>query len=229
LFIDLKLTGKTVIVVGGGSEAYRKVQSFLDTGATIWVISREFSNRFENLCKEKKVALVKTCVKDPKVFVNNLKPKPDLLLAATDDNELNLELVKAAIQLGSLVYAIDNPAVSDFILPAVAKVGDVKVAVSTGGKSPAMARVLRKRIEKIITSEDLLQIKLQDYVRTILKKKVKNQKVRREVLCEILESSDIKELLKQGKIDRAKEKANEIVQESILITKKIMKTKRQKQ
>ena len=61
-----------------------------------------------------------------------------------------------------MVYAVDNPALSDFILPAVAQVGDVKVAVSTGGKSPAMARVLRERIEKLVTPEDLLEIELQE-------------------------------------------------------------------
>ena len=60
-----------------------------------------------------------------------------------------------------MVYSVDNPALSDFILPAVAQVGDVKIAVSTSGKSPAMAKVLRERIEKMITPEDLLEIQLQ--------------------------------------------------------------------
>ena len=58
---------------------------------------------------------------------------------------------------------------SDFILPAVARVGDVKVAVSTGGKSPAMAHVLRERIEKLVTPQDLLEIELQANMRGILK------------------------------------------------------------
>ena len=92
------------------------------------------------MAEEKKVALVKTEIKDAKSFVDSLNPKPDLLLAVTDDTKLNSELVKAAKSLGCMVYSVDNPALSDFILPAVAKVGDVKIAVSTSGKSPAMAQ-----------------------------------------------------------------------------------------
>ena len=105
--------------------------------------------------------MLKTEIKDAQAFVDSLNPKPDIFLAVTNNSELNLELVKAAKIYGCMVYSVDNPALSDFILPAVAKVGDVKIAVSTGGKSPAMARVLRERIEKLVTPEDLLEIELQ--------------------------------------------------------------------
>ena len=92
------------------------------------------------MSEEKKVILLKTDIKDGTSFVDCLNPKPDVLLAVTNDSKLNLKLVKAAKAWGCMVYAVDNPALSDFILPAVAQVGDVKVAVSTGGKSPAMAQ-----------------------------------------------------------------------------------------
>ncbi len=165
MLIDLKLEGKTIIVVGGGSEAYRKIQSFVDSGATIWVISKEFSTGVQELADEKKVALVKTEIQDAKAFVESLNPKPDLLFSITDNSKLNLELVNAAKSFGCMVYSVDDPSLSDFILPAVAKVGDVKIAVSTSGKSPAMAKALRERIEKMITTEDLLEIELQNHVR----------------------------------------------------------------
>ena len=176
MLIDLKLEGKTVIVVGGGAEAYRKTQSFLDSGATIWVISKEFSSSIQKLSEEKKVILLKTEIKDGTSFVDCLNPKPDVLLAVTNDSKLNSELVEAAKAWGCMVYAVDNPALSDFILPAIARVGDVKVAVSTGGKSPAMAHVLRERIEKLVTPKDLLEIELQANVRSILKEQVSDAK-----------------------------------------------------
>ena len=100
MLIDLKLDGKTVIVVGGGSEAYRKTQSFLDSGAKIWVISKDFSNGIQKLGEEKKVALLKTEIKDAKTFVESLNPKPDVFLAVTNNPKLNLELVKAAKSVG---------------------------------------------------------------------------------------------------------------------------------
>ena len=55
MLIDLKLDGKTVIVVGGGAEAYRKTQSFLDSGAKIWVISKDFSRAFRSLAKKRRL------------------------------------------------------------------------------------------------------------------------------------------------------------------------------
>jgi precorrin-2 dehydrogenase/sirohydrochlorin ferrochelatase len=113
MLIDLKLGGKTVMVIGGGAEAYRKTQSFIDSGATVWLISKEFSSEVLKLGESKKVALLKTEVKDAKAFVDSLNPKPDLLLAATNNTRLNLELVKAAKAYGSTVYAVDNPALSD--------------------------------------------------------------------------------------------------------------------
>jgi precorrin-2 dehydrogenase / sirohydrochlorin ferrochelatase len=212
LLVDLRLAGKTVIVVGGGAEAYRKTQSFLDSGATIWVISKEFSNGIQKLGEEKKVILMKTDVKDGTSFIDCLNPKPDILLAATNVSKLNLRLVQAAKEWGCMVYAVDNPAVSDFILPAVAKVGNVKITVSTGGKSPAMAHVLRERIEKLVTPQDLLEIELQANLRSILKEQISESKVRSKLLYEILNNDNIKEALSKGKLQEAQKLAMKLIQ-----------------
>jgi siroheme synthase-like protein len=212
LLVDLKLAGKIVIVVGAGAEAYRKIQSFLDSGAVIWVISKEFNSSIEKLAEEKRVAILKTDIKDASSFVHSFNPKPDILLAATSDSSLNLELVKAAKASGCMVYSIDNSAVSDFILPAVAKVGDVKVAVSTGGKSPAMAHVLRERIEKLVTPQDLLEIELQTNMRTILKEQVSDVKLRGKTLYEILNNVNIKEALSEGNIQEAQRLAIKVIE-----------------
>ena len=212
MLIDLKLDGKTVMVIGGGSEAHRKVQSFLDSRAKIWMISREFSPEIQKMGEEKKVALLRTGIKDAQAFVDSLNPKPDFLLAATNDSTLNLALIKAAKYFGCMVYAVDNPALSDFILPAVAHIGDVKVAVSTGGKSPAMARVLRERIEKLVTPEDLLEIQLQEKARTTLKGIVDDPKERSKMLYDILNSVEIKKALSEGKLVEAEELAMKLIE-----------------
>ena len=165
------------------------------------------------MAEEKKVALVKTEIKDAKAFVDSLNPKPDIFLAVTDDSKLNFELVKAAKSVGCMVYSVDNPALSDFILPAVAHVGDVKIAVSTSGKSPAMAKALRERIEQLITPEDLLEIELQSHVRGILKEQVPDPKVRSKMLNEILNNDKIKQVLKEGKLLEAQELAMKLIRE----------------
>ncbi len=211
MLIDIKLEGKIIIVVGGGLEACRKTGSFVDSGATIWVISKEFSESIIKLADAKKVALIKTEVKDAETFVDTLNPKPDIFLAVTDNEKLNLELVKAAKKVGCMVYSVDNPVLSDFVLPAVARIGDVKVAVSTSGKSPAMARVLRERIEKMVTPEDLLEIELQAHVRGIIKHRFSDPKERSRMLYEILNNNSIKKVLKEGNLLGAQELAMKII------------------
>ncbi len=213
MLIDLKLDGKTVMVVGGGAEAYRKLHSVLDSGAKIWVISREFCEEVQKLGVEKKVALLKTGIKDAQAFVDSLSPKPYILLAVTNDSAFILGLVKAAKYYGCMVYSVDNPAQSDFILPAVAHVGDVKIAVSTSGKSPAMARALRERIEKMVTPQDLLEIELQEKARAALKSKLSDPDERSKTLYDILNSVEIKKALSEGKLAEAEELAMKLIEE----------------
>ena len=212
MLIDLKLHGKTIIVVGGGSEGYRKTQNFVDSGAKIWVISKDFSSGIQKLEEEKKVALVKTEIREAEAFVKSLNPKPDVFLAVTDNSKLNFELVKVAKSVGCMVYDVDNPTLSDFILPAVAHVGDVKIAVSTSGKSPAMAKALRERIEQLIQPEDLLEIELQSHLRSYLKEKFPDSNLRGKMLNEILNNDNIKQVLKEGKLLEAQEKAMKLIE-----------------
>lgn len=75
-----------------------------------------------------------------------------------------------------------------------------------------MARVLRQRIERMITEEDLLQIKLQNYARVILKQRILDQKVRKKALYRILKDDQIKRLLKEGRFDESKEIAMKILE-----------------
>lgn len=203
------------MVIGAGAEAFRKVQSFVDCGAKIWVISRTFSAGIQTLAEGKKVALLKTEIKDAKAFVDSLNPKPDVLLAVTDDSALNLQLVQAAKNVGCMVYAVDNPNISDFILPAVANVGNVKIAVSTSGKSPAMARLLRQRIEKLVTPADLLEIELQAKVRSLLKQQVVDVETRRKMLYEILNNKEIKQALRDGKVCEAEAMAIKLIKKEV--------------
>ncbi len=199
------------MVVGGGAEAHRKLQSVLDSDAKIWVISRDFCPEIQLLGEQKRVALLKTGIKDPQAFVDSLNPKPYILLAATNDSNLNAGLVKAGKYYGCMVYSVDNPAQSDFILPAVARVGSVKVAVSTGGKSPAIAHVLRERIEKMVTPQDLLEIELQEKARAVLKATVSDPEVRSKTLYDILNCVEIKNALAQGNLALAEEYAMTLI------------------
>ena len=220
MLVDLNFKGKYVVVVGGGSESYRKTQSFVEAGSKILVVSKTFSQGIKKLHTQRKLELLQEEVKDAEDFVKSLNPKPDLLVAVTNDHKLNAQLIKHAKATGCIVYAVDDPATSDFILPALAKVGEVRIAVSTVGKSPVMARVLRQRIEKMITEEDLLQIKLQSYLRANLKQRISDQKVRRRILYKILKNDEVKKLLRDEKFDEAQKAARKILEKLIKETSK---------
>ena len=218
MLVDLNFNGKYVVIVGGGSESYRKTQTFAEAGSKILVVSKTFSRGIKELHTMGKLELLQAEVKDGEAFVKNLKPKPDLLVAVTNDQQLNAQLIKHAKKSGCMVYSVDNPAASDFILPALAKIGEVRIAISTAGKSPAMARVLRQRIEKMVTQEDLLQIKLQTYARTFLKKQIVDQKVRKQILYKTLKNEEIKRFLKEGKFDEAREMAVKFLEKTVKVT-----------
>jgi precorrin-2 dehydrogenase/sirohydrochlorin ferrochelatase len=212
LIIDFKFEGRYVVMVGGGSEAFSKIQNFLDAGSKVLVVSRNFSSGILDLHKKKKIDLLKSEIRDTEKFVKQLNPKPDLLAIATSDHDLNAKLATCAKSEGFMVYVADNPAISDFILPAVSRIGEVRIAVSTGGKSPAMAKMLRERIERLITQQDLLHIELQEQMRKLLKRQVAEQKTRKKILYNILEDERVNELLKGGKLDRARNEAVKIVE-----------------
>jgi precorrin-2 dehydrogenase/sirohydrochlorin ferrochelatase len=215
MLVDLNFKGKYVVVVGGGSESYRKTLSFVEARSKILVVSKTFSLGIKKLHTMGKLELLQAEVKDAEDFMKSLNPKPDLLVAVTNDHKLNAQLIKHAKSAGCMVYAVDNPSVSDFILPALAKVGEVRIAISTTGKSPAMARVLRQRIEKMITEEDLLQIKLQNHLRANLKQRILDQKARRQILYKILKNDEVKSLLKEGKFGEAQKTARKILEKLI--------------
>ncbi len=220
MIIDFKFRDKYVVMVGGGSEAFSKIKNFLDAGSHILVVSRNFSGNIIDLSEKHKITLLKSEISDGQAFVKQLNPKPDLLAIATSDHKLNASLADCAKQEGLMVYVADNPSISDFILPAVSKIGDIRVTISTGGRSPAMAKTLRERIEHLITPEDLLHIELQEYMRLILKQQVAEQKDRKRILYEILEDKHVAELLREEKLNEAK-------QESVKIMEKLKVKKEQ--
>lgn len=116
-FGDLKLSGKTVMVIGGGEAAYHSVKCFVDSGATIWVIGKDFTAEIQKLGETRKVALLKTEVKDAKAFIDSLNPKQYVLILTSGNSKLDTEVAKSAKSDGSLIYAVDEPELSDFTLP----------------------------------------------------------------------------------------------------------------
>jgi len=198
-----------VIVVGGGAEGLKKVNSLLTQNCKILVISDKINTQIAKYVKEKKIKFKKVKLKNTS-FLS--KYKPFLVMATTDDKQLNRKIVEKAKKMRCYVYAADDPEVSDFSHPSVINIEDtIQIAISTGGKSPAMARKLRiqaeKVFKKIVNKEDIYQIKLQQIARNAAKKKIPTQKERKIFLYSVLNDKKIKQLIKDEKLQKAQNRA----------------------
>jgi len=209
LIVDLNLKGNLVIVVGGGDEGYKKVNSLLTQDCKILLISDKVNTQLSNFIKQKKIDFKKTKLKDAG-FIS--KYKPFLVMATTNDRQLNRKIIQKAKKMKCYVYASDDPEVSDFAHPSVINIEDtVQIAISTGGKSPAMARKLKLQTEKIfkkiIKKEDIYQIKLQQIARDKAKKTIPTQIERKKFLYSVLNDKTIKQLIKDDNLKKAQQRA----------------------
>ena len=145
ILVDLQ--GKRALVVGGGKVAQRKIETLLDHGASVQVVARELTATLEELRNHEEIDFLGDEFSE--VFLEGAF----LVFAATDDASLNRRVSQAAQQRGLLVNAVDQPADCNFIVPSVLARGDLLIAVSTSGKSPAFARKVRIELERYFGEE----------------------------------------------------------------------------
>lgn len=152
LFINLR--GKKCVVIGGGQVALRKVIPLLECGAEVTVVSPGFVPELKRLKGKKAIALAQRSFKP-----EDLKDAA-FVIAATDSKEINQEIAERGKKQGALVNVVDDPEDSDFIVPSFFRRGDLTLAVSTGGASPAFARKIRAWLEESIGEDygDLLSL-----------------------------------------------------------------------
>lgn len=143
LLLDLK--NRTVLVVGGGGVAERKVESLIETGAAVTVVSPEVTPALEMLADWKTIRILK------RKFEESDLEGAMLVITATDDVQVQEFVAQAARARNILVNTVDQPRLCDFIVPAVVRRGDIVLAISTSGKSPALAAALRTQLEEHIT------------------------------------------------------------------------------
>jgi precorrin-2 dehydrogenase len=145
--IFLDLTQRCCLVVGGGTVAERKVQGLLEAGAHVVVVSPTLTETLHAWASDSLLTYL------PRPFRDEDVKGCALVIAATDCVEVNAHVAKTARHLGVWVNVVDTPAVCDFIAPAVVRRGALQLAISTGGKSPMLAKRLRQRLEALIGSE----------------------------------------------------------------------------
>ncbi len=138
----LDVNGRGCLVVGGGAVGTRKVRTLLECGARVTVISAAFSPELEELSADGRVVL-----KNGPYRARDLEGK-FLVIGATDDEDLNRRVSEDAARRNMLCNIADRPEACSFILPAIVSRGDLVIAISTSGKSPAFAKYLRRRLQR---------------------------------------------------------------------------------
>lgn len=207
MIVDLNLNGKNVLVIGGGVEGYRKVRGLLGQNCKITVVSDRINSNLRTLSDEGKINLIKQKITDTNVL-DNFKDV-FVVLAATDDKNLNRKIVEKGRLSRSFVYAADDPDVSDFSYASVINIeGTMQVAISTYGKSPIMARRLRIKAERIlkriITKADIDNTKLQEFARIQARPIINTVSERKKFLYSLIRDEHIQTLIKDSRMEEAK-------------------------
>ena len=194
--VFLSISGRKCVVVGGGQVALRKVRGLLEHSADVGVIS-------PHLCPE----LVQLAESGEIRVFNREYRTGDLAdafvaIVATDDRELNRQVAEEANSKAVLVNVVDDAENSDFIVPSYLRRGEVTIAVSTSGRSPALARKIRTRLEKELGNEYASLIRLIGEVRAEVKREGMN--IDGDRWQEALDLDLLLELLRRGDEEKAK-------------------------
>jgi precorrin-2 dehydrogenase/sirohydrochlorin ferrochelatase len=181
--IMVDIENQRVVVVGGGKVARRKIETLLAYGAVVHVISREVTPAVGRLLEEGRI---KHMGRD---YERGLLVGAFMVIAATSDSDLNHEVSVDAREMGLLVNAVDQPADCNFIVPSILSRGDLMVAVSTSGKSPALAKRIRQNLEEDFGLEYELLLRLMGRLRVEILSKGLSQKENSLVFHELVDST----------------------------------------
>ena len=187
------LQARQAVVIGGGHVAVRKVEGLLEVDAQVKVISTEIIPELQKMVISGDVSFLQRAYQDGDL------EGAYLAIAATDDLSVNHAVWTEANQRGCLVNVVDDPEHSTFILPAILKRGEMSVAVSTGGGSPALARRLRERLEDIIGTEYSTLTEILAELRPEIKSSFSPGKARLQAALRVVDSNILHIIQNQGR------------------------------
>ena len=157
VFLDLK--EKICVVIGGGRVAERKVLNLMKAGARVIVVTPQVTEGLRRLKEKGKITIRRGSFR-----ATDLKTA-SLVIAATDNRQTNEKIFQKASDLRIPVNVVDDPDHCSFIVPSVISRGDILLAISTGGQSPALAKSLREKLQREIGPEYVVLLRILAAVR----------------------------------------------------------------
>ena len=189
--ICLDIRNRNCLVVGGGSVGTRKVKKLLECGAKVTVVSIDVTEKLKELSD---CGVIQMKERD---FQTADLDDRFLVIGATDNQELNIKIHAEAEQRGLLCNIADHPKACNFILPSIVNRGDLIIAISTSGKSPAFAKRLRKRLEKEFGNEYAEFLNLMGAIRQKLLSQDHEPEAHKHLFEQLIER-DLVEMLKES-------------------------------
>ena len=207
MFVDLKLSGRNAVVFSSkGEEARYRSKQLLDEGAKVTLFLTEKPTKtIREFAKQHGVDLLLGGLEE--LFSILKQRNPSLVVASTEKEALDRKIAALSRSMGAIVYVVDRPHLSDLSMVALARIGDVRVGISTGGLSPAMSAQLRRRVESLITFKDVQQVRLQGEIRGLIKRSISNPTMRRSVIHRLMRDARIASLLETDKFEEARRHA----------------------
>ena len=185
----IDLSGRKIVIFGGGSVGERKAELFCGCADTL-IVSLEFSQRLQELEASGQVRLVRLDILTASDSeLREIISGAFIVIPATNNFKLNQKITDIALESDILINQVN--ALGSVVIPSVIKRGDLIIGISTLGHSPAVSKYTRKQIESLITPAYSDMIRLQNELRSYLKKHVAEQKKRKEILWNILESETV--------------------------------------
>lgn len=157
--VNLDVKGRPCLIVGAGTVAARKAVTLLKCGADVTVISPEADPELRQMSKEGRLVWIQ------RGYESSDMQDAFMAFCAVNDREVSRRAAEDARKYGVLCNIADRPDVSDFTLPAVISKGDFMLSISTGGKSPALSRQLRRLLEEQFGDEYADALKLLGNIR----------------------------------------------------------------
>ncbi len=202
------LERRTCVVVGGGRIAAEKVHALIGGGAgRIVVISPELGDELRALTPDPRIVHIS------RPFEEGDLDGAFIVISATDDPAVNHKVYETAEAKGILAQVVDDPPRCAFIMPSIIRRGDLTLAISTGGASPALAVRLRERLQEMIGEEYERFVTLAGEIRPTIMDRIPDPDLRKKLWYEIVDSP-VLQLLRGGAFDEAKAHALQLIDEA---------------
>ena len=181
-------------MIGGGSVGTRKVKTLLECGANVTVVSIDATEKLKQLSNNGIIKL-----KERSYQITDLDDR-FLVIGATDNQKLNFNIHAEAERRGLLCNIADHPKACNFILPSIVSRGDLIIAISTSGTSPAFAKKLRKQLEAEFGDEYAKFLNLMGAIRKKLLNQDHEPEAHKHIFEQLIER-DLVQMLKEGDAD----------------------------